>query len=77
MRAAGNGHVEAIKVLAQLGADKDAKNAAGATPLHLALNGHVEAIKLLVALGVNKEAKTASGKTPLHYATGTWRRSRR
>ena len=55
--AAINGHVEAIRVLAQLGADKEAKNVDGLTPLHgAAANGHVEAIKVLVQLGVNKEA---------------------
>jgi ankyrin repeat protein len=47
--AAAKGHVEAIKVLEQLGADKEAKCAAGQTALHWAAHeGHVEAIKVLV-----------------------------
>jgi hypothetical protein len=61
--------VEAIKALEQLGADKEAKEAGGQTPLHVAaVEGHVEAIKALVQLGVNKEAKEAGGQTPLHVA---------
>jgi ankyrin repeat protein len=66
---AGNGHVEAIKVLVQLGLDKEAKRAAGSTALHIAAYiGQVEAIKLLVQLGADKEAKDAYGATPLHWA---------
>jgi ankyrin repeat protein len=63
--------VEAIKVLAQLGADKDAKTAKEATALHYAvLHGHMEAIRVLVVqLVFNKEAKDAKdAATPLHYA---------
>ena len=63
--------MEAIKVLAQLGADKDAKTAKEATALHYAvLPGHMEAIRVLVVqLVFNKEAKDAKdAATPLHYA---------
>ena len=76
--------VAGIKLLVQLGANKEAKNANvyGETPLHCAAgNGHVEAIKLLVQLGANKEARHGRAKsyggTALHCAagTGTWRRS--
>ena len=64
-----NGHVEVMRALVELSADKEAKGAHGGTPLHAAAAvGHVEAIKLLVQLGVDKEAKDADGDTPLHYA---------
>ena len=66
-------------MLAELGVNKEAKGAHGATALHLAAdNGHVEAIKLLVQMGADKEAKTDGGATALHLAAvkkGTWRRS--
>jgi hypothetical protein len=61
--------VEAIKVLAKLGVNKEAKDADGDTALHLAANsGHVEAIEVLAQLGVNKEGKNTNGLTPLHWA---------
>ena len=52
-----------------MGADKNAKNAKGETPLHFAADHVLLAmVKTLVRLGVDKEAKTAPGETPLHYA---------
>jgi ankyrin repeat protein len=76
--AAATGHVEAIKVLVQLGADIEANTAVagdgggGDTPLHLAVNnGRMESIQMLVQLGANKEAKTAPGGTPMHVAALT------
>jgi ankyrin repeat protein len=68
--AARCGHVDVIKVLMELGADKEPLTTDGATPLnHAAQHGHVEAIRVLVGqFGANKEAKDAQGATPLHYA---------
>ena len=52
-------------MLVELGANKEAKAADGATPheaLHEeAFNGLVEAMEALVALGVNKDVKAANG----------------
>jgi ankyrin repeat protein len=46
--AADNGHVEAIKVLEQLGAQIDALSAAGSTPLQLSVQrGHHQAAQVL------------------------------
>jgi ankyrin repeat protein len=60
------GHVEAIKVLAQLGADKEAKDVAGMTPLHHAAhNGQAEVIKVLAELRAEIDARTAHGETSL------------
>jgi ankyrin repeat protein len=58
--------VEAIKALVLLGANKEAKDAAGGTPLiHAAFMGHVEAIKALARLGAQIDAQTVNGSTPL------------
>jgi hypothetical protein len=67
--AAGSGHVDVMRVLVQLGADRDAKAAHGGRPLHLAAyNGHVEAVRALMQLGVDKDAEDADGATALHHA---------
>ena len=53
-------------MLVQLGVNKEAKNVAGATPLHYAAQqGHVEAIKLLAQLGAQVDARDEDGETPL------------
>jgi ankyrin repeat protein len=63
--------VEAIKVLVQLDADKDAKDANGATALHLAAaEGQMEAIKALVQLGAQVDAQDVNGETPLQLSIG-------
>jgi ankyrin repeat protein len=47
--------VEAITVLVQLGADKEAKSAKGRTALlWAAFGGHIEAIKLLAEMGARR-----------------------
>ena len=69
--AALNGHVDAVRVLLELGADKEASADDGGRPLYLAAqNGHVAVVKTLVELGADKEAATADGGTPLHVAAG-------
>ena len=56
-------------MLVELGADKEAKDIRGDTPLHrTAQLGQVEALKALVLLGADKEAKDDDGWTPLHRA---------
>ena len=63
--AAALGKLEAMKVLVELGADKEARVDGGATPLHdAALHGHTEAVKVLVELGADKESEMDSGATP-------------
>ena len=45
-----------MRALVELGADKDAKDASGWTPLHhAAYNGHVEAITVLAQLGLRRQ----------------------
>ena len=64
--AAGYGQVEVLKVLVELGADKEAKMVAGMTPLHAAaIKGHVEAVTALAQLGADIGARMDGGSTPL------------
>jgi ankyrin repeat protein len=58
--------VEAINVMVQMGVDKEATCAGGATALHRAAdNGHVEVIKMLVQLGAQIDVRDANGDTLL------------
>ena len=48
MSAAGNGHLEIVKILAENGANIDAENKYDNTPLiWAALNGHFEVVRFL------------------------------
>jgi ankyrin repeat protein len=61
-----------VRRLLSVGADVNAKNDYGSTPLHWAsLRGHVQVFKELLDHGANIEAKNAGGDTPLHDAS--WR----
>ncbi len=67
--AAEKGNIEAVKQAIADGADVDAKDSDGWTPLHnAALKGHKEIVELLIAKGVDVNAKGRSGWTPLHFA---------
>ena len=57
---------EAASVLVAAGADVEARNYAGRTPLHTASNA--EEIEALAAAGANVEARDERGRTPLHLA---------
>ncbi|WYZ42190.1 hypothetical protein EsH8_V_001085 [Colletotrichum jinshuiense] len=68
--ASANGHDHVVRLLIELGADKEAKDNDGQTPLHLAsANGHDHVVRLLIELGANKEAKDNHGQTPLHQTS--------
>jgi hypothetical protein len=61
--------VEAIKLLAELGVNKETKAAGEATPLPVAAGGgHIEAIKLMVQLGAQLDAQTANRETALQLS---------
>ncbi|RYP78372.1 hypothetical protein DL771_000557 [Monosporascus sp. 5C6A] len=68
--AAIAGIKEAVKLLIGVGADKEAKDRVGVTPLHYAAeNGHEAVVRFLVIeAGADKKAKDNNGRTPLHYA---------
>ena len=68
-KAAEAGNIEAVKQHLAAGANVNAKDEDGATPLHLAYeNGNGEVVKYLVEKGANLNAKTKGGQTLLHIA---------
>ncbi|KAL6407045.1 hypothetical protein AUP68_09866 [Ilyonectria robusta] len=71
--AARSGNEDIVRLLLTVpGADKNAKDIAGETPLHYAVRGgHERIVRLLVTeFGADKNAKDIIGRTPLHFAAG-------
>ena len=68
--AANKGNIEAVKQHLAAGADVNAKDRNGWTPLHWAAWGEKEIIELLISAGAEVNVKNKSGFTPLHYAAG-------
>jgi len=67
--AAEEGNVEAVKQHLAAGADVNAKNILGWTPLHTAaFFGQKEAVELLIAKGADVNAKNDHDETPLDSA---------
>jgi ankyrin repeat protein len=67
--AAQNGDFEAVKTLLASGADKDAKDVYGWTPLHIAaFEGHLRVVQELLNRGTDKDARGMNRWTPLHCA---------
>ncbi|MEM2677506.1 MAG: ankyrin repeat domain-containing protein, partial [Thermofilaceae archaeon] len=68
-KAAEEGDLQRVKKLVENGANVNAKDEYGSTPLYLAvLNGHLELARFLVEKGANVNAKDIVGWTPLHIA---------
>lgn len=60
---------ETTKALLDGGAEKDAKDKQGKTPLHYAVEqGNEKIVKELLEVGANKDAADRQRKSPLHYA---------
>ena len=69
--AATGGHLEVVRTLLEVGADKDkATTDTGATPLFTAaVIGHLEVVRTLLEAGADKDkASTDTGATPLFMA---------
>jgi cytohesin len=73
--AANRGTIKAVRWLLENGAEPNALDDAGRTPLHVCAERNTSAavVKLLIAAGSEPAAKDPSGQTPLDYA----RRNRR
>ena len=68
-KAAEEVNIEAVKQAIADGADVNAKEEYGGTPLHNAASGgRKEVVELLIAAGADMEAKDMGGLTPLHFS---------
>lgn len=67
--AARDLNVEAVRMLIANGADVNARNKKGLTPLHVAvMKGALDVVVELLQNGANVDAQDSDGYTPLHYA---------
>lgn len=63
------GDLAITNMLVEAGADLEAADSTGSTPLRsAAIYGCWEVMRLLVAAGANPDSRTPSGETPLHAA---------
>ena len=63
------GHLAVAKYLVESGANIEAVDGSGMTPLHVAaLTGHQDAAKYFLSLGAAVNAKDANGHSPLYWA---------
>ena len=69
LEAAKDGNIKAVKQHLAAGADVNAKNSVGFTPLHYAAHGgQKEIAELLIAAEADVNAKDDDGTTPLDWA---------
>ena len=69
--AAGEGHLEVVKLLLEAKANREARDSEDRTALLLAANsGHAETVKLLLEVGADKGVFDSYDMTALHIAAG-------
>lgn len=67
--AAYNGDIDKVRLLLQKGADVNAADKDGTTPLHVAISkGNAVVVRQLLAIGANVHAADKNGMRPLHTA---------
>ena len=67
LAASSNENPAVIGLLLEAGADLEAREVAGETPLHFAAgSANAVAVEALLAAGANLEARGEEGRTPLH-----------
>ncbi|MYH39602.1 MAG: hypothetical protein F4154_01200 [Candidatus Dadabacteria bacterium] len=70
-KIAREGNMEAVKLFIAAGADVNARDGSGGTPLHYTWRqGKTEAVKVLIAAGADINARDEAGQTPLYVAVG-------
>ncbi len=62
--------LESVKVLVAAGAEVNAVNEAGLTPVHFAAHASDDIVKFLAAHGANLNVKDKQGRTPVEMALG-------
>ena len=74
LAASSNENPAVIGLLLEAGADLEALEIAGETPLHFAAgNANAVAVEALLAAGANLEARGEEGRTPLHSAAMSYK----
>lgn len=69
LKASEKGKLGVVKLLLAIGANVNAREKSGATPLHLAsANGHKAIVRILITEGANVNARDIYGNTSLHLA---------
>jgi len=69
LEGAEDGDLIEVQTALENGANPNAKNKDGHTPLHnAAFEGHVDVVKILLERGADPNAKDNAGHTPLHWA---------
>ncbi|MFP3959317.1 MAG: ankyrin repeat domain-containing protein [Spirochaetaceae bacterium] len=68
--AARRGHEQVVELLLERGANVDAQDALGRTPLHVAV-GHPAVVRLLLENGAAVDSRDHLSNTPLHRAVRT------